>query len=199
MREPTPDIPQISRPATPLEPEPEICPSTVILDHVNGSADQNRPPPPPANRMEEDHRNPTPDPAVNALGDPPSDEYDEPDPEDPPILTESDEEPLPSDDEDDPNITLETMKMNLRFVQMVEDAKLESQFSAAELDAFRNPQENQSSPSDDPDLQLSIDFYISSLDHTSSEKAYAASRCRVRRLIVGLLIKRHLTFGSLVC
>jgi hypothetical protein len=59
---------------------------------------------------------------------------------------------------------------------MVEQATLESQFTGAELHTLRNPQENQTSPSDDPDLLLSISFYISSLDHAQSQKGYAEWR-----------------------
>ena len=59
---------------------------------------------------------------------------------------------------------------------MIEEATLASQFSPAELQAFKKPQEIQFSPSDDPDLRLSIKFFISSLDHPSSQKHYASSR-----------------------
>ena len=107
--------------------------------------------------------------------------FDDSDEEDTPLVQPRDDEdegdtPPASDDEDDPHITLEHMKTNLQFIGMVEDTTLESQFSAAELRAFRNPEELRASPSNDPDLKLSISFYISSLDHASSERAYAASR-----------------------
>src|SRR5882762_8105095 len=65
------------------------------------------------------------------------------------------------------------MKINAQFIEMARDATLESQFTPAELAALRNPQELQFSPSDDPDLCLSIRFYISSLDHCQSQKAYS--------------------------
>ena len=109
----------------------------------------------------------------------------DPPPPPPPPLHDSDEETsqslpnagdLPLDDEDDPHITLENMKTNVQFVRMVEEAILESQFSPAELRAFRNPQELRSSPSDDPDLRLSIAFFISTLDHPQSQHSYAAAR-----------------------
>lgn len=93
-----------------------------------------------------------------------------------PPESDEDEPPPPPDDEDDPLITLETMKTNLQFVRMVEEATLESQFSPTELDAFRNPQELQFSPSDDPDLCLSISFFIAGLDHLQSQKSYASAR-----------------------
>jgi len=93
------------------------------------------------------------------------------------LFFESDEEePPPSDNEDDPHITLQSMKTNLEFVRMVEEATLESQFSKADLHAFQNPQEIRSSPSDDPDLHLSISFYISTLDHAQSQNSYTAAR-----------------------
>jgi len=60
----------------------------------------------------------------------------------PPITDDEDEGDTPpgSDDEDDPLITLEHLKTNLQFIQMVEQATLKSQFSATELQAFHNPQ-----------------------------------------------------------
>ena len=82
----------------------------------------------------------------------------------------------PSDDEDDPNITLESMKTNLQFVRMVEEATLESQLSPAELYAFRHPQRLTFSPADDKYLRLSISFYILGLDHNASERHYTNSR-----------------------
>jgi hypothetical protein len=42
-------------------------------------------------------------------------------------------------DDDDPLVTRGEMKTILRFIKMLEDAKLESQFSPDELEAFRNP------------------------------------------------------------
>ena len=72
------------------------------------------------------------------------------------------------------------MKTDLKFVRMLEEATLKSQFSTPELDAFQNPQEHFSSPSDDPDLRLSISFYISSLDHSQSQKAYSSSRAHIQ-------------------
>ena len=57
---------------------------------------------------------------------------------------------------------------------MIEEATLESRFSPAELEAFRDPQELGFSPSDDRDLQLSISFYILGLDHNSSQRHYAS-------------------------
>ena len=94
----------------------------------------------------------------------------------PPSSDDENDPPPPSDDEDDPNITLENMKLNFEFVRMVREATLESQLSPAELEAFQNPQELRFSPADDRYLRLSISFYISGLDHHSSERHYASSR-----------------------
>ena len=90
---------------------------------------------------------------------------------------EEDETSPPSDEEDEPPITLERMQTNLQFVRMIEEATLESQFSPAELEAFRDPQELGLSPSDDRDLRLSISFFISGLDHNTSQRHYA-SECQ---------------------
>ena len=64
---------------------------------------------------------------------------------------------------------------------MARAATLESQFSPEELGAFENPEEVQFSPSDDKDLQLSIEFYISSLDHAQSQRSYAKSRSIIQK------------------
>ena len=62
---------------------------------------------------------------------------------------------------------------------MAKAATLASQFSPSELLAFQNPRDDRFSPSDDQDLHLSIDFYISSLDHAQSQKAYTKSRSNI--------------------
>ena len=72
------------------------------------------------------------------------------------------------------------MKTNLQFVQMVKQVTLASQFSPAKLYLLQNPGQIQFCPSDDPDLHLSIAFYISSLDHCQSQRAYAASRENIK-------------------
>ena len=123
------------------------------------------------------------DPTLDSNEDPPPSDYDSSDDDLPPPESDSDEdEPSPGSDseEDDPEITLENMKIDLKFIRLVEKATLESQFTAAELHALRNPQESLSSPSDDPDLWLSIRFFISSLDHRQSQKAYSESRLDIQ-------------------
>ena len=162
-----------TRPITPLEPEHETHPPSASPDRENDSADQEPPPgryEPLNNEFGRDNTTPN-------NSDPPSDSSDE---EELHTFDSDGEDPPPSDNEDDPHITLEHMKTNLQFIRMVEEATLESQFSPAELQAFRNPQENRSSPSDDPDLRLSILFYISTLNHLQSQKAYASNRSIIR-------------------
>ena len=84
--------------------------------------------------------------------------------------------PNPDKEEDDPAITLAALKTKSKFIEMVRDATLKSQFSPAELRTLQNPQENQVSPFDDEDLWLLISFYISSLNHAQSQGAYGDSR-----------------------
>ena len=101
------------------------------------------------------------------------------DEEDPAPSTPEDSESEPETkeiDDEDPEITLKNMKLNLEFIQMVKEATLASQFTPAELQAFRNPRGIQFSPSEDRDLRLSIKSFISSLDHNQSQKAYTATR-----------------------
>ena len=191
-------MPYFSHPVTPPEPEIHI-PSTSSDREDDGHIQESHSPSLPADNLVEGAPGPAPGSTINDLNqdDFQDDELDRDithlgvfnegllfnysDDEDvSPVQSRGDEDegdtPPASDDEDDPHITLEHMKTNLQFVRMVEEATLKSQFTAAELRAFRNPQELQASPSDDPDLKLSISFYISSLDHASSERAYAASR-----------------------
>jgi len=167
---PPPPIPAIQSPSTdnpdrePPSPSPQLeyfdeeAPPDPPQDPLMSDIEEENPP----NELEEEN------PPDNGLDPPPPD----PDEEIIPSDSDSDESP-PSDNEDDPNITLENMKTNLKFVRMIEEATLDSQFSPAELQAFRNPRELGSSPSDDPDLKLSLSFFISNLDHSGSQKNYA--------------------------
>ena len=149
----------MSPPPLPLERQHESLPIE--------NADQN-PLPPPLPLDEEGPGND--DPPDDGL-DPPPETNEEPDPP-----SDLDSEDPPSDNDDDPSITLEHMKANFRLVQMVREATLETQFSRTELDSFRNPQESQFSLSDDPDLRLSMKFFMSTLDHLTSQRAYADAR-----------------------
>ena len=62
---------------------------------------------------------------------------------------------------------------------MLEDTTLESWFSPAELEAFRNPQEISFSPSKDPDLLLSILNFIANLN--ASQDVYTKNRSNFQR------------------
>ena len=125
------------------------------------NADQG-PLPPPLPLDEEDPGNEDP---PDGGPDPPPDMNEEPDP---PSDPDSDNPP-PSDNDSDPSITLEHMKTNFRLVQMVREATLDTQFSRTELDSFRNPQESWFLLSDSPDLRLSMKFFMSTLDHLTSQ------------------------------
>ena len=59
---------------------------------------------------------------------------------------------------------------------MVKEATLTSQFTPAKLRNFHNPRGIQFSPSDNKDLRFSIRFFILSLDHNQSQKAYTTTR-----------------------
>ena len=122
----------------------------------------------PDSLNEEDSPLLAPLPDYNGEDPPPLDS----DKEDPPPSDEEEEGPSPPSDkeEDNPHITLENMKTNLQFVQMVKQVTLASQFSPAKLYLLQNPGQIQFCPSDDPDLHFSITLYISSLDHLGSQK-----------------------------
>ena len=140
---------------------------------AGGVDEEDGPNPPPLGSDEED-----PPPPESDEEDPPPPESDE---EDPPS-SDSDEENPPSDDEedqDDPRVAREDLKRNLRFISMLENATLAAQFNPDELEALRHPQENSFSPSDDPDLLLSIAEFIAHAN--SSQKTYAASVLNHRR------------------
>ena len=113
----------------PLEPELENLPPP-ISSHSMENTDQDPPPPSPTLETfdEEDQEE------ILDLPPPGDDEG-----SDPPADFES-EVPPPGDDEADSPITLESMKENFRFIQMVQEATLATQFSPAELHSFENPQ-----------------------------------------------------------
>ena len=113
---------------------------------------------------------------------PDEEEYqsDEEEPPPPPDSDEdSDEEEWDSSDEDDLLVTREDMKTTLQFIQILKDATLDTQFSPKELEAFRNPQAISSSPSDDPDLLLSISNYVANLN--ASQDIYIKNRLNTQR------------------
>ena len=83
------------------------------------------------------------------------------------------------DNGDEPTITRKDMKTTLQFIQMLEEATLDTQFSPRELEAFQNPQEILSSPSDNPDLLLSISNYVANLN--ASQDIYIKNRLNTQR------------------
>ena len=87
---------------------------------------------------------------------------------------EQDHFPSPPPDDLPPEnsdpVVLDDFIESLRFIEMVEDATLESQLSPEELGELRNPRSHSSTPSDDPDLLLSISCFIDLLN--SSQGAY---------------------------
>ena len=104
--------------------------------------------------------------------------------EDPPLSDSDEEEPPGTDsDENDPSVTRDDMKTTLEFIRMLETATLDTQFSPDELEAFQNPQEISSSPSDDPDLLLSISNYVANLN--ASQKIYIQNRLNLLRRFPG--------------
>ena len=169
----------------------ELPPPSPQLEYL----DENDPPPPPEDSLmlELD------DEDVDQL-DKPGDEEDPPpsdsdsdntsssdlDEEDPPP-PDSEEPPPPNNDEPPPPnpvedvrpITREDMKLSMEFVRMLEEAVLESQFRPDELETFLNPQPLSFSPSDDPDLLLSISNYVANLN--ASEDIYIKNRLNLQR------------------
>ena len=91
------------------------------------------------------------------------------DEEDPTPVNPEDSESESDESDNEPHITLASMKINLKLIRMVEKATLKSQFTPDKLQNFQNPQELQFSPSDDSDLCLSIKLFILSLDHNQSQ------------------------------
>ena len=195
--EPPPRPPEEEEPPVD-DPDQELLPPPPGMDRF----DEVDPPSPPHNSQTNDldgvdpelddldedapecDLNPPP-PDSNEEDPPPSD-VDEEDP--PPSDLEEEEPPHLSDDEggDDPLITRDDMKITLQFIRMIEEAKLDSQFSPDELDAFRNPQEILSSPSDDPDLLLSISNYVANLN--ASQDIYIKNRLNIQRRFPGAKI-----------
>ena len=158
-------------------PSPPLGPVTNNLDLGNLLDDQGDPPPgpdsddgPPGSPDPGSDEDPLPGDSDEGPGSGSDDDNDPP----PPSGSNDDNPPPPVDsDDDEAHITLEKMKIDARFIEMARESTLESQFTPAELRAFKNPQEIRSSPSDNPDLHFSLRFYISSLNHNSSQKAYA--------------------------
>ena len=181
---------EIPLPATRESPPPlpavddivEGLPSPLPGLVTNNSLPDNQEGPPPV--PDPDEYPPLPGPGLDKDTWPlDSDEGNDPQPLDsdeeenpqPPGSDGDEDLPPPDPAEDDIHLTLERVKTDQKFIEMAKAATLESQFSPGELLALQNPQNDQFSPSDDQDLHLSINFYISSLDHIQSQKAYAKS------------------------
>ena len=180
-------------------PEREVSPLPPLVDEPMEEDLPSLPPPPlgqNADRLSPD--NFLGDQEVRPLGEPPppgpdydsdtglappgsgSDDDDDPSSSD----SDSDEAEIPRNHDpglDELHITLDKLKTDRRFIELARQATLETQFTAAELESLRNPQPYQTSPSDDKDLRFSIDFYISTLDHSQSQRAYAKNRKIVQR------------------
>jgi hypothetical protein len=175
------------------EDPPSPLPGPAINDiSLNDLPDDQRDPPPGPDFDEDlpppgpgpDEDNPPPGPSPDEDPHPSSSDSDSDEDEDPPPDPDEDEDlPLPDADEEELHLTLEKMKTDHRFIEMARAATLASQFNPGELLAFQNTQEDRFSPSDGQDLHLSINFYISSLDHAQSQKAYAKSRSHVLKHI----------------
>ena len=198
---------QVPPPAPPLESEQEIYPpppAPVIsgpsvgnpnLDPPSPSPpideiDEEDPPSPPRDSEtsdlddEDDYRGRnTPPPAPDSGDDPPSsDSEDDPppsDPEDDRSPSDLEDDPPPDSDEDEIPVTREDMRTTLEFIRMLEEATLESQFSPDELETFKNPQGLSFSPSEDPDLLLSISNYVANLN--ASQDIYRKNRLNIQR------------------
>ena len=112
-----------------LEPELESPPSPPPISNCP-TKDTDQDPPPPSLPLEASDKEDLQDEIFDP---PPDSELDETPPGD------NKDETLPGDNEDDSHITLESMRENFRFVQMVREATLTTQFSPAELHSLENP------------------------------------------------------------
>ena len=126
---------------------PSPVPLTPEPGHSTEDIDRDPPPPPSPRNIDTD---PLEHPAMNGVdpipsengdpsyNDPSDDNLDHPPPDldtNLPSDSESDEPP-PGEDNGGPGITLESMRANFQFVQMVQEATLKTQFSQAELHSF---------------------------------------------------------------
>ena len=190
---------QSSRPVTPFELDNEIllppplpgvedasinnhnqerCSPSPEIDHFNGRNPLSPPRASPTSNLDDI------DPEIDGPGeDPPPSDVDEDSPSD-----EDEEERHDNDidNEDDPMVTWDDMKIMLQFIRMLKEADLGSQFSPDELETFRNPQAISSSPSDDPDLLLSISNYVANLN--ASQDIYIKNHLNIQQRFPGVNI-----------
>ena len=184
-QETTPETIQFPPPAPPLESEDNLPPtpppiSSPLIEDTNL---ESQPPSPLPEYLDEEDPSPpledfqTSDPGeegedLDIPGTPPGAERD-------PDSDEDESSFLLDLDVEVPPITREDMLLNQRFVQMLRNATLGSQFTPKELDDFLNPQELDFSPSEDPDLLLSISNYVDTLN--ASQDVYAKTRLNFQR------------------
>ena len=133
----------------------------------------------------------TPCPSSSPLPRPPS----PPRPPSSPPRPTSPDPPLDSDqgdgpDEDDyPPATNPKIRTALKFIRMVKESTLASQFDPEELAELLDPQEHASTPSDDPTLKLSLMNFISFMG--SSQATYEAARQNVHECYPDINILSH--------
>ena len=154
-----------------VPPSPPLASITSIPGPYNLSDDRWGNP-----SLDPDGDIPPPDSGSDDDGSLDSDEENDADPS-LPLDSNGNDPPLdPEEEEEDVHITLEKQKIDYQFINMAKTATLESQFTPEELWTFRNPQEELFSPMDDPDLYLSVEAYVASLNHAQSQRGYATSR-----------------------
>lgn len=101
----------------------------------------------------------------------------------PPVFDDSDPENIPGQDSppvhEFPVATYPKIRTAIKFIKMVEQATLESQFDPEELAELLEPQEHASTPPEDPLLKLSLLNYISLMG--CSQEAYEETRENTRQ------------------
>ena len=170
---------QIPRRSTSLEREATPYPPAPPSPGIDEFFGQDPPPPSPPTGFDEEDPLPGPMPVDNNedrplddLDRPGNDEFDQVPPTNP--LPDNFAPPT-----DEP-IVLDDIIESIQFIKAVEDATLESsRLSAQELDELRNPRAHLSTPSNDPDLLLSISCFVDLL--TSSQEAYDKICANIRR------------------
>jgi len=102
----------------------------------------------------------------------------DPDSDDPHPFDCNEGNPTPPDPNGDGGpVARDDMKMNSELIRMLKEATLESQISSTELETFCNPQKISFSPSEDPDLLLSISNFVANLN--ASQDIYTRSRLNI--------------------
>lgn len=157
---------QISPPGTSLDQEPRSCPPSPPLLEADDLEDQDPSSSSPLEAANQENLDLDED--FDDIGEdtcPPCDEV-PPLPDDLPAVT------------NDP-VVLPKIIESLRFIEMLENATLESQLAPEDLEAIRNPTPHSSTPTEDPDLLLSISAFIDFLN--CSQEAYENMRKNIQR------------------